>query len=109
MHHAHPEHPKGYEKREANVLGIALTAFAVIALIVIIGIILNDFFIMTREETIYRSELAPISKDRLALDARADSLLTTYGPVDSTGKVFRIPIERAMELIAVDSTPEAAK
>jgi hypothetical protein len=44
---------------------------------------------------------------RLRMRAREDAVLTTYGWVDRSAGVARIPIERAMELLAEKGLPPA--
>jgi len=101
--HLHPEHPSSYEKRDANVTGIAIIGFAVVAFIIISAVLLDDFFVHTREKLIYEAAQAPVTLEQAEMDFHNDSLLTTYGVIDTTRGIYHIPIERAMEIIAVDS------
>lgn len=101
--HSHPKHPSSYEKSDANVTGIAITAIVAIALLVISAVLLDDYFVHTREDLIYKAAQAPATLEQLEMDAHNDSLLTTYGLIDTTKGIYHIPIERAMEIIAVDS------
>jgi len=105
--HLHPEHPSSYEKRDANVTGIAIIAFAVIALIIIFAVLLDDFFVQTREELIYKAAQAPATLEQVEMDAHNDSLLTTYGVIDTTKGIYHIPIDRAMDIIAIDSDTDS--
>lgn len=99
----HPDHPSGYEKRDANVLGITIVAVAVVVLVVLFVVWLDDYFVHTREELTYEMSLKPVSPERLELEARDDSLLSTYGVTADTAEVtYRIPIEAAMKLVAAE-------
>ncbi len=46
-----------------------------------------------------------ISRDWVELDRRTQQNLTTYGWIDRKTGVVRIPVDRAMELVAKESQP----
>jgi hypothetical protein len=46
------------------------------------------------------------AEDLATLQAQEEELLTTYGWVNREAGVVRIPIDQAIELMAIDSTPE---
>ena len=54
-----------------------------------------------REPRLEPNPLAP----RLALRAREDAVLTSYGWVDRNAGIARIPIDRAMELLVANGLP----
>lgn len=79
---------------------LVIAVFISVIFLVVIFIFLNEYNIASREEVTREqkqfTQPAMLSKMR----AREDSLLTTYGVIDSTAGVYRIPVNRAMELIA---------
>ncbi|MEW5702326.1 MAG: hypothetical protein AB1792_08875 [Candidatus Zixiibacteriota bacterium] len=90
----------GYEKRDVSVgrlLAVTVTAAVVLAL-VLVG--LFQLFVSTSEEDIQQMVLAPESAALRELRAHEEGVLQSYGVVDTTLGQYRIPIERAMELVA---------
>ena len=97
---AHNENSSGYEKKDTSIRAIVVTTFVAIVLIVIVIVVLWDYFIATREAIVYEQTLAPVSVQLEELQRHEDSILNSYEFVDSTRGVYRIPIDRAMELMA---------
>ena len=101
-----PEPPRadaGYEKKDANIRAIALTAVVSIVVVVLIIIALNSFFVSTQEEIYQQQVLQRVSRDLIELRAVEDSILTTYELLDPEQGIYRIPITRAMELMVEES------
>jgi len=98
------DHPSGYEKRDTSIRSIALTALVSVVLMVVIVLVLYNYFINTREEVFYEQALKPVAPEMPAIRRAEDSILSGYGVVDSVAGTYRIPIEQAMKLLAVDST-----
>ena len=99
----HMDHPSGYEKQDTSTRAILIATAISLVLIAGAVIVLWDYYIVTREAIVYEQALAPRSQQLLELQELEDSLLTTYEFVDSTAGVYRIPIERAMELMASEA------
>ena len=82
---------------------LLIATFASVVFLVVIFIILNEYNVASREEVLS----GQIDTKRPAMLrqtwAREDSLLTSYGVVDSANAIYRIPINRAMELIATQA------
>lgn len=97
-------HPSGYEKRDASVRGVLITALVVVVLIVVALVGLWDYFVATREEIVYEQTLRPASQQLIELQKLEDSILIHYEFIDSISGRYRIPIARAMELMADEST-----
>jgi hypothetical protein len=96
----HANGDSGYEKQDVNVIKLlAVTAGAVVFVVVVI-IVLLQFFVAESEQQIYRAVLAPESAALRDLRAREDQALNSYGVIDTTKGVYRIPIDRAMKLEA---------
>lgn len=90
----------GYEKRDVSVAKTLVVGLFVIVLIIGFFIVLNEYFISVSEEITHQQVLAPESKTLREQRARDAELLHSYEVIDSTAGVYRIPIERAMELMA---------
>ncbi len=103
---AKDEHPTqediaaGYELSDVNVRRI-LIIVAIIAVFLVLAIIfLNSFFISSKERITYQQVLEPQSEALQQLREREDQGLHTYGIIDSSAGIYRIPVERAMRLEA---------
>ena len=71
-----------------------------VLLIVGFIVVLNEYFISVAEEIKYEQVLAPESADAREQRARETELLSSYDIVNAEDGVYRIPIRRAMELMA---------
>ena len=105
-----PEHPgDGYEKRDVAV-GKLLAATAIITIFVAaFVIVLFQYFSLQSQEDIYDAQLAPQSAALLDLRAKEDEVLNSYAVVDSTKGIYRIPIDRAMKLLADEAYEQRTK
>lgn len=93
----------GYETSDVSVPWISTIALIVIGVIVVFVIILNEYFLVTRERLIHDTVLAPPSAPLRELRAREDQELYSYKLLDSAAGSYQIPIERAMELQAAEA------
>jgi len=93
----------GYDRSEpltwpivANILSIL-----VILAVVIAGVTFyyNTYVGRIVEET----QLTPVSQDLLDLHAKEDKALHSYGIADKAAGTVRIPVSRAMELVAAEA------
>ena len=80
---------------------VVATFLSVVVLIKII-IILSEYNLASREETLMNQVKISQPVILRQTQAREDSLLTSYEMVDSAEAIYRIPISRAMELIAAE-------
>jgi len=122
----HTANGRGYEESDANVsalakFGIGLAVIS--ALVLALMLWLQDFFAtQTKRATPPTSPLAaqrqappaPLlqvkpEKDLQQVHATEDSILHSYGKVTSDASVVRIPIARAMELVAQRGLPARAQ
>lgn len=96
MSELHPS--SGYEKRDTHALKIA--GVAILSIVILGGIIimLDQFFVFTKEDIVAES-LKSESPELREIRARDHALLNSYAVVDSSKGVYRIPIERAMQLM----------
>jgi hypothetical protein len=90
----------GYEKRDVNVLKVILYGVSAIVVVVALVIFMLDYFTATREELVYESVLKPESTALRELRAREEEELNSYAVLDAGKGIYRIPVERAMELMA---------
>ena len=111
----------GHERKDADVLGVALVA-GLVLLIVAISVLTARgllFFVGNRHATPPRAQASmaqsQFPQPRLQVDPVADlkasraasnSQLHSYGWVDRKSGVARIPIERAMQLLIERGLPE---
>lgn len=98
---SHPPQPSGgYEKRDTNVRGIVWVTLISAVIIVLSVIMVNELFIATKEEIVEEVVLKPESVPLRELRARETSILESYDVIDAPKGIYRIPIERAMKLMA---------
>jgi len=97
-----PENNKAaeYEKTDVNPVGLFISALVTIVVVVIIIVALNEIFISTKEQQVYRTVLSVDSAELRELRARENSVLTGYKILDEKKGIYRIPIDRAIQLEA---------
>jgi hypothetical protein len=93
----------GYEKRDANVVKIVLYGLGGTILLVVLLVFMIDYFVATREEMVYTAVLKPESVMLRELRVREQVELNSYALIDSAREIYRIPIDRAMELLAEEA------
>lgn len=99
----------GYEKADVSVPKALIVGLLLTLLIVAFAVVLNEYFIVVTEETVYEQQLRPESASLRDVRAKETELLTSYGIVDTTAGVYRIPIDRAMELMANEAFQEQVR
>jgi hypothetical protein len=93
---------QGFDPSEPNVRLIAAFGGITIVLLVTAVLGLQYYFDRVLEQQVYVKELAPESPTLTALRAREDEELHSYRYLDRDKGTVRLPIERAMELLASD-------
>lgn len=96
-------HPGDYDRHGANAVKVALVALAFVVFLVISMVVLNELFLAEKDRQVYDVFLKPQSQQLKDLHEWEDETLHSYKLIDSTQHVYRIPIERAMELQAADA------
>jgi hypothetical protein len=93
----------GFDADEPNARGILgfLVATVVLFIAVVVGVTYYYDYVYQREE--YEKVLSVTSDELKALHAREDWNLTHYGYLDKAKGEVRLPIARAMELLAVEA------
>ena len=90
----------GFDRSEPNVRAIALFGVGTLVLLVVLVLGLQFYFDRTLEQEVYTQVLAPQSQLLTTLHAREDEELHTYRYIDRDRGAVRLPIERAMQLLA---------
>ena len=99
----------GYEKLDINVRFIIGIAVVTIFVLIIIVVILNDYFIAEKEQMVYELQLKPESTELRSIRAFETETLTEYKILDEEKGIYRIPIERAMKLIVDENFAQSLK
>ena len=107
----HHDSPFGYEKRDANLKWILIISLSGALFLILSIVLLDDIFVLTKEEIIFESVLRPESIPLRDLRAREDEVLHSYKKLDSAAGVYQIPIDRAMQVLADEAyrTPTTAQ
>jgi len=93
----------GYEKRDVNLAKVLIYGFLGVAVVTVVVIFALDYFTAAREAIVYESQLKPESAPLRELRAREEEELNSYAVLDGKKGVYRVPIERAMELTAEEA------
>lgn len=94
----------GYEKRDVNIFMVIGLSVLLISLLVVILIFLIDYFVDSKEQMIYEAQLKPESVDLKNLLASEQEELNSFKILDAERGVYRIPINRAMELLVKEAS-----
>lgn len=90
----------GYEKKDVSVNKVVLWGVIGVTLLIVFIVFVMDFFVATKEKLVYERQLKPESVEIRELRAREAEILNSYKTIDSAKGIYRIPIERAMQLMA---------
>ena len=99
----------GYEKSDVNIAKVIIYGLFGIIFLVAVLIFTWDYFTSVKESLVEDMVLKPQAATIRELRARETEELTGYKLLDETKGVYRIPIERAMELIADEAYQEQLK
>jgi hypothetical protein len=93
----------GFDTAEVNARGVTIfLVVTVLMLVVVIGGV-QFYFNSIQEREFYEKVMAPVSDDLRDLRAREDGQLGSYGYVNKDAGVVRIPVSRAMQLLAKEA------
>ena len=101
--------PSGYEKQDVSVNKVVLWGVMSILIVVVVIIWGLDYFTAVKEEIVQTQVLSPQSVALRELRAREAEELGSYKRLDSAGGIYRVPIDRAMEIIADEAYRERLK
>jgi len=94
----------GYEKRDVNIFMVIGLSVVLVTFLIVILVFLIDYFVETKEQMVYEAQLQPESVDLKSLLATENEELTSYKVLDAQRGVYRIPIDRAMELLVREAS-----
>lgn len=97
-------------RSDVNIMLIVTSTLIGVLILVLILAWLRSWFFAGRNEALQKYVLSVENPALLELSAREKEELTTYGWVDREKGVVRIPVERAMTILAEeagDSRPES--
>jgi hypothetical protein len=100
MSENNPNHTAGYETSDINATKVVAVGMVVVIVVVLFLVILNEYFIQVREDLVQQQVLSKESALLRDIRAREAEILNSYGVLDRQAGVYRIPIERAMEVYA---------
>jgi hypothetical protein len=102
QHHSQAiDTPSGITRGTSVAIGIGLLVGAII--IVSVFLVGNSYFEGKKFEKLKEIRYARIRPDRALEEQRARTVLGSYAWVDQDKGVVRVPIERAMELVALEA------
>ena len=92
----------GYDRTEPKMSSVALWGLAII--VVLIGLIagVQTVFDQIHERQVYRRVLNPVAESLIDVRSREQLRLHSYQHLGAGGHAVRLPIDRAMELIAAE-------
>lgn len=89
-----------YERRDINAVKVIGYSIAGVLILVVILVLLNDYFLFNKNEMVYQTNLKPVSSDLRDLRSWENDVLSNYKLLDADKGIYQIPIERAMHLMA---------
>ncbi len=94
----------GYEKRDVSTKKVLFWGIAGVIIVVIIVVFLVEYFIFVKEEYYHEYVEKPRSEELMKLRERENKELASYKLLDDEKGIYRIPIERAMELVVKEAS-----
>ncbi len=92
-----------YERKDINPKMVIVYSGVGVAILVVILVLLTDYFMIEKEEIVYNTNLKPISADLREIRSLETETLTNYKLLDKEKGIYQIPIDRAMQLLAEES------
>jgi hypothetical protein len=94
---------QGFDRSEPNVRLIAIFGAGTLVLLVVAVLALQYYYDRVLEEQVFVKVQEPVAQNLVNLRAREDEALHSYRYLDREKGTIRLPIERAMELLASES------
>jgi len=99
-HDTHNTHSSaGYEKKDVNVPMLLWISAAIVLIVVVSVIEVDQYVTLQNEKATYELRLKPDNPQLLELRALEERELGAVKVVDSIKGIYQIPIDRAMELV----------
>lgn len=99
-----PSDPESINLKQVVLIGVVSSVLLVISFVV-----LMDYFTLAREQTTQEVVLSVPSASLEELRVAAKEKLTSYALVDSSANRYRIPLDRAMNLMVAEAESETGK
>lgn len=92
-----------YERQDINPKVVILVSVVSVMILIVILVLLSDYFMIEKENIVYETNLKPVSADLREIHSMETETLTNYKLLDKDNGIYQIPIERAMQLISEES------
>jgi len=93
----------GYEQKDVKIKAILWVLIASVLITALFFFVSREYFISTKNQLVYEMVIKPKSAKLMKLRQHEEEILSSYSVVDSTKGIYRIPITRAIELLAAES------
>jgi hypothetical protein len=94
---------QGFDRSEPNVRFVAIFGAGTLVLLVVAVLALQFYYDRVLEEQVFVKVQEPVAQSLVDLRAREDEALHSYRYLDREKGTVRLPIERAMELLAEEA------
>lgn len=98
----------GYDKKDVNVRVVLLVSAVIVVIVAGSLVWVDQWVTRMNEQAVYENMLKPENPLLLELRTREAAELGRYRVLDSTGQVYQIPIDRAMEVVIEQYTSSQA-
>ncbi len=105
----HQASNSGYEHKDVSVKSTVLIGVAIVVVMAISIVFLNEYYISVDESRVSDVISKPQSTTLKELRAEEDETLSSYKLLDSATATYQIPIDRAMELVAEEANAGTGK
>jgi len=97
-----PNNP-GFDTGEVNARAVAVFLVVTVVMLVVVIAGVQFYFDHVHEQQLYEKVMVPVGDDIRDLHAREDGELGSYRYIDRNAGTVRLPITRAMELLAKEA------
>jgi len=103
------DHPYSYDHTEPKASALFLFGGATVLMLIVVGVGITYYYDALREQAIYR-EVLSVDNDQLKnLRATEERDLNSYSYANKDAGVVRMPISRAMQLVAKEAAENKPK
>jgi len=99
----------GYDRSEPLTIPIILNIVAILVILIVVIAGVNFYYQTYRGRVFEEVQLTPVSQDLIDLRAKEDQALNSYGIADKAAGTVRMPVSRAMELVAAEAAAGTPK
>lgn len=93
----------GYDRSEPLTVPILANIFSILLILTVVIAGVTFYYNTYVGRIVEETQLTPVSQDLLDLRAKEDKSLHSYGIADKAAGTVRIPVARAMELVAAEA------